>query len=188
MNDPGILTPGTRVALLAEQFLDFTEIENNRRWDNPRTVGIAGDDDILVRLLSAAGWQPGWPYCMCFAEGVWRQAGAPAKILEVLNPSVVRSAKALEARGLLRQEPVLGAIMFLRKGNTMLGHAGIVARLRTDGMIGTIEGNTSRDAAKLGEALEREGGGIYRKTRPMLIKKHTTKLWTMGYIHPFPVL
>lgn len=183
-----IVAPGARVALLAEQFVGMVEVENNRRWDNPRLPGIQGEDDVLRKMLGAAGWQEGWPYCMCFAEGLWRMAGAGEKTLQLLNPSVVRSAKAFEALGLLRPDPVIGAIMCLRKGNTMLGHAGVVCNLRADGTIGTIEGNTSKDAAKLGESAEREGGGIYRKTRPVLIKRHAKKLWTMGYIHPFPVL
>lgn len=181
-----VLAPGVRVAALAEQFVGLIEVENNRRWK--RDGRVPGEDAELKTMLAAAGWQEGWPYCMCFAEGVWRLAGAPPKVLAILNPSVVRSAKAFEALGLLHPDPVVGAIMCLRKGRTMLGHAGLVCNIRTDGTIGTIEGNTSSDAAKLGESAEREGGGIYRKSRLARIPKHDKKLWTMGYIHPFPVL
>jgi len=183
------VTPAMRVVEVAEQFAGLVEVENNRRWDNPRLPGLTSkDDDVLIRMLGAAGWQPGWPYCAAFAEGVWRTAGAPEKVLALMNPSVYRTAEAFRKLGLLHPDPVVGAVMLLRKGNTVLGHAGIVCRLRDDGSISTIEGNTSSDAKKVGEAAEREGGGIYRKIRPAHIPRSAEKLWTMGYIHPFPLV
>lgn len=185
MTAPVSLGLGARIAEMAEQFVGLVEVENNRRWDNPRLPGLTEkDDDILRRMLGAAGWQPGWPYCMCFAEGLYRLAGAPAKLLDLMNPSVYRTAEAFRKLGLLRPDPVVGAVMLLRKGNTVLGHAGVVCRLRAGDEISNIEGNTSSDAKKVGEAAEREGGGIYRKIRPAHIPHSTARLWTMGYIHP----
>jgi hypothetical protein len=180
---PPIVIPpvGVRIAALAEHFAGLQESIANAVWDDPATPGADPRAADLREVLIEVGWKPGWPYCMSFAEGVWRLAGAKSAVLALLTPHVMTSFR--NCKRWVSPTPVVGAIGFMQKGKSADGHAFLVTKVGPD-LLSTVEGNTS-PAAGTPEA-DREGDGVYKKSRR---RKNTTPhdgLWIRGYLHPFP--
>ena len=187
---------GQRILDRAQQFLGLHETAANAAWDNPATAGADPAAAELLRLMEATGWQKGWSYCASMVEAIWRSAyvdaGAPAalvqRIARLLTPSVMQSYHNIQAENIAGQPsrtPVPGAIFFMQKGQTGFGHAGLYVRSGAagTGMFATIEGNTSDPTATATEAQDREGEGIYKKTRRL---DFTPKpgLWLRGFFNP----
>ena len=74
--------------------------------------------------------------------------------------------------------PKPGYLVIWNYENSLNGHIGIVSRVIDEFTIETIEGNTGPDD----KTVEREGDGVYRKTRSL---KQTGKMKLMGFICPF---
>ncbi|MBI1733209.1 MAG: CHAP domain-containing protein [Gammaproteobacteria bacterium] len=182
-------TAGSEILRVAGRFLGLYEIAQNSAWDNPATAGSDPEAQELLRLMEQCGWQKGWAYCAAFCEAVWRSAYAnlfaPAplagEIAAKLTPSVMQSFHNWGAR--VTQVPVPGAIYFMQMGQSGNGHCGIVVR-SDGGRISTIEGNTSPDPANA--ALDREGDGIFRRTRTLSFAPRDQGLWLRGFLPPIP--
>ena len=178
---------GAKILEVASGFLGLYETKANAAWDDPDTLGADPAALLLPKLLKSVGWQPGWPYCAAFCEAVWRTAyaelGAPAalqqRIATRLNPSVMESYRAWVTETTLT--PIPGAIFFMQSGRGPFGHAGLVAKPGTRAF-GTIEGNTAPAATTA--ANDREGDGIFRRTRLLDFKKRETGLWLRGFLNP----
>ncbi len=192
---------GTKIIEVATHFLGLHETASNAAWDNPETAGEDQAAKDLLAALEATGWQKGWSYCAAMVEAVWRtaytEAGAPAALVQhiaqLLTPSVMGSFNNVR-RSLVNPEsrendprlrdPISGSIFFMQKGQSGFGHAGLC--VKAGGQIfTTIEGNTSDPDAASSEEREREGEGIYRKSRKL---DFTPKpgLWLRGFFNPIP--
>jgi hypothetical protein len=181
---------GAKILEVASRFLNLYETKANAAWDNPDTAGPDRAALELPKLLKSVGWQPGWPYCAAFCEAVWRTAytelGAPPELLQKiaarLNPSVMESYRAwLKDTTIV---PAPGAIFFMQNGATPFGHAGLVARPGARAFA-TIEGNTAPAATDA--AHDREGDGIFRRTRLLNFTKKREGLWLRAFLHPLPI-
>jgi hypothetical protein len=76
-------------------------------------------------------------------------------------------------------EPVAGDIIIYRMGDTTKGHAAIITAIHSSGKVfETIEGNTGPSK----NVIEREGDGIYGKTRP---RGGIGKMKELGFLRPF---
>lgn len=177
-----------RIIATALHFVNLVETKSNAEWDDPSTPGVDSRARELRAALIAAGFSQGQPYCMAFAEGVWRiayaEASAPvaiqARIKSLLCPHVMTSFRACRTAGLISTTPIAGAIGFMQKGASDSGHAFIV-RAVADGYLRTIEGNTS--PAPGSAAADREGDGVFEKQRRFSLSR-TSGLWIRGFLNP----
>jgi hypothetical protein len=178
---------GAEILRVAGRFLGLYESAQNAAWDNPATAGEDPEAKELAHLMEECGWQKGWAYCAAFCEAVWRRAysnlGAPGILIDDiarrLTPSVMQS---LENWGHeVTMTPVPGAIFFMQMGTTWKGHCGIVVRVDGERM-STIEGNTSPDPVTA--AMDREGDGIFRRTRSLSFTPRPSSLWMRGFLPP----
>jgi len=169
----------------SEHFSGLFEVAKNARWSD------AERSAELEKLMKEAGWQLGWPYCMSFVEAVWvktyRDLKAPNDLLNFvrksLNPSVINSYSTFKSHWLIKKHPSPGSIMFLQKGFGGTGHAGIVESWTAgDPTFKTIEGNTN-PAPGSAEA-DREGDGIFRKSRKLDYLTSEKKLNLLGFLEP----
>ncbi len=76
------------------------------------------------------------------------------------------------------KSPKPGFLVIWNYEGTTNGHIGIVTKVLDELTIETIEGNTSPDA----KTIEREGDGVYRKTRST---KTVGRMRLVGFIAPF---
>lgn len=173
------LMSGLAVLSVARQFLDMHEIQSNATWSRPT------DSAALSQLMQATGWQPGWPYCAAFVEACWASAAqmiAPAFVSLVrakFTPSVMQTYRNVRAH-VHQGIPAPGAVFFMQKGDSALGHAGIVVLSGPRVMV-TIEGNTSEGLVEPGR--DREGDGLYTKLRPVACVK-SPGLHLLGFLDP----
>lgn len=169
---------------VASQFVNLYEVKPNSQWSEKEK------SNQLIGLMENCGWQKGWPYCASFCEAVWKTAykncNASPEILGLitknLTPSTLISYNNFKKLDLVSKEPSPGSIFFMRKGQTEQGHAGIVVEVNDDGTIITIEGNTSPSPTSA--AADREGDGIYKKTRKLKFQP-TSGLYLIGFLPPF---
>lgn len=178
-------TPADQIIACAARFAGLHETIANRKWDAPDTPGTDPESQELAAMMQACGWQPGWPYCAAFVEAVWREVykDAPKPLRDLiarrLTPSVMQSFN--NWRGEVSRIPRPGAIFFMQNGGGSTGHAGIVVRAGANS-IATIEANTS-PAPNTPEA-DREGDGIFRKTRRLDFTQRSSGLWLRGFLNP----
>ena len=83
----------------------------------------------------------------------------------------------------VKRTPAPGSIFFMQLGSSRKGHCGIVVRV-DGGRMSTIEGNTSPDPAD--SAVDREGDGIFRRTRSIHFAPRASSLWLRGFLPPIP--
>jgi hypothetical protein len=188
----------TAAALAAETvrqaglFLNLRERRPNAEWDNPATP--AADRALnarLVECMESAGWQAPWPYCIAFAEGMLILAllelkcrpAQYATLRKLITPHVMTTVRNLSELHALSDRPEPGAIWLARHGSTDNGHAGIVIRSQGNGLMTTIEGNTTSQF-KDAEA-DRQGDGIFRRERCV---GSNGGLKTMGFLTPAMIL
>jgi hypothetical protein len=135
------------------------------------------------RFLAAVGLGPGYPYCAAAASYAADAAGLRGPIADT-GPFVgdpIRSALSahfLTARQVVRAQTVAsghaqiprGSIAIWLRGNTRSGHTAVVLGDEDGGSVWrgrcgrTIEANTTPSDDAPG-ARQREGGGVYVKTR-----------------------
>lgn len=142
---PGDVRPGISPLEVAFSQLGVREIGGANR--GPRV------DDYLrfVGLDPAKG-----PFAWCCAWIVWVHAQAGITIPRTAS---VRRLWEL-ARAANRVEEPLPGDVFIHLRPDSKGHCGLVAAVREDGSIETVEGNSSDTSGT------REGDGVYRKVRP----------------------
>lgn len=177
---PTIQQLGEEIIKVASRYVGLYETISNAEWTDKKKSAE------LVEMMTKAGWQKGWPYCQSFCESVWREAyenmgASPALMKEIfskLNPSSVQSRQNFQSQ--ITKTPVPGAIFFMQKGTTGLGHAGIVESVK-DGLVLTIEANTSPNVVS--SEKDREGDGIFRKSRALNFTPHS-KLFLVGFLNP----
>ena len=174
-----------RIVIRAAKFAGLTEVKNNQVWDDPETPGVDPLAAELQAELLRTGWQLGWPYCAAFVEVCWRygyQGRTELPIIsKMLNPHCLTTWNNAAELGWTSQTPKVGSIGVMKKGSTSSGHAFIVSGIAGN-TLQTIEGNTS--PAPTGPDSDREGDGVYRKTRPLVFAP-TTGLHLIGFITPF---
>jgi hypothetical protein len=176
------LDAGVAILRVAQEFLDLSEVENNKAWSDP------AKSTKLRALMERTGWQAGWAYCMALAEacyiGGYETLGAPAEVVALIRkrftPSVMSTftncGKFAQSR-----DPLPGSVFFMQNDGQWLGHAGLIV-MGSDKRILTVEGNTS-PALALATNADREGDGIYAKIRvPQWTRKKG--LWMRGYLNP----
>lgn len=177
------MTFAQQIIYEATKFIGVREVVNNRTWDDVDTKGPDPElNKQLTAQMKAAGWEPTWAYCIAWAESVWVVAGnavhLPFEVLvkfaKLTTPGVLQTFNNWNKLGLVKSNPVPGAIWLARHGSSANGHAGIVLKVFTDGTMETMEGNTNT-------AGGREGDGFDDKKRN---QKQNGQLKTLGFIHP----
>ena len=173
------LHAGLAILAQAHYFMGLHELVSNQQWSDPEKSAS------LVAVLGAVGWKPGWPYCAAFVEACWTMGylslGAPAEWIDYvskrLNPSVMRS---LSAVGVLAEQsiPRPGAIFFMQKGFSQLGHEGLIV-IATNRDMATMEGNTAPGVIRA--EADRDGDGLYVKVRRLAYQRshglHLRAIW-----------
>lgn len=176
------MVAGLTILEVAQEFLDLHEVKPNSQWS------VRSKSDRLRDLLSNAGWHEGWPYCASFVEAcvgeAYRRLGASPAVLQLIRerftPSVMRTFENCAPLSAAR-DPEVGAVFFMQKGMTDLGHAGLVI-MRGLETFCSIEGNTSPGVQRV--AKDREGDGIYLKIRPLDPGVRRSGLWLRGFLNP----
>ena len=177
---------GLEIVTTAEGLLGLVETKSNAEWDDPKTPGPDLRAKRFKQWLLSVGWNPGWAYCASTVEAVYRQtlvrmAAPPAivqRIATQLCPSVMKSYARCHDQ--ITKSPIPGDIMFMQKGHTPYGHAGIVTAVHS-GWFETIEANTSKEASSA--ERQREGEGIFRKKHNLDFSRRDT-LWIVGFLNP----
>jgi hypothetical protein len=184
------MTIGDHIIEVASEFEGLVEIISNSEWDDKKTKGKDPHAIKFESMLKRAGHVDGWPYCMSFCEGAWMAAyedtkagnGLLDRIASLLCPHVMTSFHNCKRAGLITQDPVRGAVMFMQSGGSSSGHAGIVTGV-DGGWFRTIEANTSSV-----DQNERDGaagtGGVFRKKRLLTFAPKTRGLWLRGFLNP----
>ena len=172
----------------AASYVGLSEVKSNDRWDDLATKGPDASADRLRKGLLTIGWEPGYAYCIGFTKLIWREAFTAvgraadfASLSRLIGLGVVDSFNRLREAGRITTAPKPGAMFFLRHGTTGNGHAGIGVAFGTK-EFATIEANTSPTSADV--AKDREGDGIYAKTRPLDYTKRASGLYLLGFCNP----
>lgn len=113
----------------------------------------------VEEYLAAAALPPGNPWCAAFVAWVLKKAGIPIDPkkgwpLTGYCPHVETWAKQ---RGILYTAPARGDAFLLYDAEGPF-HIGFVEKVRTDGFVDTIEGNTNDGGSA-------DGDGVYRRRR-----------------------
>lgn len=180
------------IIAVASRFVGLTEIKPNSAFDDLSTPGADARANELRSLLLSTKWPLGAAYCAAFTEAVWIQAhknlsAPPGLIAEISNkftPSVILTYRNWGAA--IEKDPVRGSVFFWEKGHSGTGHAGIVTLIHgceQGDSFETIEGNTSRGSGGTIEQ-QRNGDGIYARTRKIDRAPGSNKMWLRGFLHP----
>lgn len=157
----------------ALEFAGLYEIKANSVWSD------RVKSDKLLILLKAIGFKPGMPYCMAYCKAMWKASGQD---MTGLTLSVMLTYTNMKKH--ITLNPVPGAIFLMRHGNTSNGHAGLVISYdKSTSTLVTIEGNTSPSKAT-SVANDREGDGIFKKTRIVSFAKSSSQMYFLGFLNP----
>jgi hypothetical protein len=136
--------------------------------------------DLIQDVIGQEGKEH-WAWCMSFVQvciayaeektGVKSPIIAHEHCLTVWN----QSPKNLRCTA----DPLPGAIIVWRHGDTASGHTGILTSFGPDSMT-AVEGNTESGVA--GGKVERDGGGVYATKRS---KTGAPAMRVMGFLKPF---
>jgi hypothetical protein len=125
------------------------------------------------------GRAQGEPWCAAFVQFCINEVEAQFGATVVVHRSEHCLTIWAKTPGVHRYKfPKPGFLVIWGYEDSLNGHIGIVTRVIDDFTIETIEGNTSPDD----KTVEREGDGVYRKTRSL---KAVGKMKLVGFICPF---
>lgn len=145
------------------------------KWYGTKESG--GDNrgpDVEAFQRSVDQVAAGEPWCMAFIQFVGKRAGGTN-----LFPSEhCLTVWERSSSSLRRIKPTAGSVAIWKKRGTRQGHAGIVV-LEQGVTIVTIEGNTGP-----GPGIEREGDGVYLKTR-LAYRTDTGSMELVGFLWPW---
>ena len=165
---------GKLVINIAREFIGLYEIKQNSVWDDKEK------SDKLLRLMKPTGFKPGYAYCMCFCLAMWRAAGLATN---TMTPGAVDSFNRVKDK--TTKNPTPGSIFFMQMGRTAKGHSGIVVSYdEASKRLITIEGNTSPANKTVSANADREGDGIFQKSRILNFNPSSTGLFFLGFLNP----
>lgn len=136
----------------AYSFLGQEEIRGN----------LGFKDEQFEELMKAVGWQKSQAWCAYFAELVWRKAYAnqnsliEEKLRKLFSAGAVATFNAFDKSPDFEttKEPVIGSVVIWQNHKNGVakwsGHAGIVVKVRSNGIFESIEGNTNDDGSREG--------------------------------------
>lgn len=126
---------------------------------------VGGDNkgpEVEAFQKAVDGRASGEPWCMAFLMYCIIQVEAETGLLsQVFRSESVKQVWDNSPGDHKSQLPEVGSLMIWQYGETGLGHAGLVRSFTRD-IVSTIEGNTGPQD----KTIEREGDGVYFKTRP----------------------
>jgi hypothetical protein len=142
-------------------------------------VGINASNTEIVNNMRKAvdGVAAGEPWCACFVQYLAKRVdewfadlGLAPEATTLNTLPQTESTQSMWYRSIAASRsdwPTVGSVVVWRlKENESLGHCGIVIAV-TDIAIVTVEGNTSFAGMAGATELERNGRGIWQKTRPL---------------------
>ena len=147
-----------------------------------RESGGNNKGEIVELIQDTVGHAEGEPWCMSLVQSALAYVET---VLGVKSPVAVGEHCLTVWRDTphaqrVRFEPLPGAIIIWKHGDSFAGHTGIFEDSR-DGKMLTIEGNTESGLNELG-SLVREGGGVYECVRD----RHANgSMRVMGFLKPF---
>lgn len=109
------------------------------------------------------------PWCGAFVNWVAKQAGVKIPDCTYTPAGAKAFAEAKRWQGIAEAEPMPGDLVFFdfpNDGFDRISHIGIVERVKKNGIIVTIEGNTAPDT----KGDQRNGGQVARKIRAYKVK------------------
>lgn len=158
-------------------------IDEAKRWIGTKEEG--GDNrgatvEMFQRAVDGKASQESW--CMCFVQYCIKAVEGNSS---VLSSKIFRSESCQlvfeKSTDLQVKEPFAGCVVvwahFKNGVNTGLGHAGILTQVSANGMLYTIEGNTSD-----GAGIDRNGDGVYERIR---VPSGTDSFRILGFIDPW---
>lgn len=101
------------------------------------------------------------------------------RLRKLIQLGVMNTVRSLSSEQTLSAQPVPGSLWLARHGNLDKGHAGIVIKAGGNGLMTTIESNTS--AAFQDAESDRQGDGIFRRERNVV---SNGSLNAMGFLTP----
>ncbi len=185
---------GAEIVRQSRRFVGLMETVDNRKWDNPATPG--SDDALMAEMVASmrpGPWQPGWAYCLAWAEAMVRLSGqslgfqALTHFFDLCTPHCMTTYRAFQKRGLISAPSEMsswppGSIVLCQHGTSDSGHAMVLVRQERSS-ITTIEGNTTATGASR-EAFGK-GDGVFAKSRHLF---QNGNLITKGAITPAAML
>jgi len=156
---------------IARTYLGKLEVPGNAGFKDP---------EFEKEMKALGEWQPGYAWCACFAQMVFRKA-FPEKseaFKKLFDPSTRKTLENFKAAGYtIFDKPILGSLVIwglYKDGKlTYNGHAGIVSMAINDTTFMSIEGNT-------GASGSRNGDRVFEHTRTLSGDK--SGLDVMGFI------
>lgn len=172
-NDSSKHSAETRRQILAREAISWVGVK-----ETPENKG-----EIVEMFQRYVGTAQGEPWCMSFVQfcvgrvdglckGAWPE-WEPSQIFQSEHCLTVWEQTPLSHR---LKEPVPGAIVIWRHGETRAGHTGIVTKVRKVGME-TVEGNTSAR-----DSVDREGQGVMQKVRSV---EGQGSMKVVGFLSPW---
>lgn len=169
-----------RVEAIAEPRLLFRR--TMKAFVGVREVGGNNKGPIVELIQDTVGQPESEPWCMSLVQSALAYAEIVLGVKSPVFPSehcltVWRDTPHAQR---VRFEPLPGAIIIWKHGDSLAGHTGIFEDSR-DGKMLTIEGNTESGLNELG-SLVREGGGVYECVRD----RHANgSMRVLGFLKPF---
>ena len=184
------LALGDKIIESALHFAGLYELKNNTLWADPAVHRDVLADEFLG-FLKTAGWYAPLPYCAALCKAAWLRGyaacGAPGNFLDSLRKrltlSVMQDFENFQSQVVQTKTPLPGALGLYQLGSEFHGHAVIVIK-SVGGMMATIEGNTSPQPGTAEH--DREGDGVYKRTRTIDFTPKRSGLWLRGFLNPMP--
>jgi hypothetical protein len=163
----------------AKYYVGQTELKGNS--------GFASKS--FQKLMEAAGWYLGAPWCAFFGKAVWKIAYKDyPKLLAVVNKCCSGSAKQTfenfkkDGTFEVGDEPRPGALVIWLHGKGPSGHEGVVVSVEPEenNTMSVVEGNTNASGS-------REGDRVATKLRTPKRPFQAAGLNVLGYVYPIEV-
>lgn len=137
----------------AAKILTVARKELGVKESPPNSNRVKYNDWYYGRPVSGASY----PWCMAFVQWVCAAAGSPIPLKTASCNALVSWAKRRGKFAAAGFRP--GDVVFFRFDGRHIVHTGIVERVRADGSLVTIEGNTA-------VGNDANGGAVLRRVRP----------------------
>lgn len=165
------MTLQDRIVATARKYIGQQELPNNSGFKN----------SWFQNLMAKVGWQKFQSWCAYLAMEVWLECfdEATGKLIrKYANGSSVQTyinfQRSKEFH--VQPNPVMGALVIFRHGNSSQGHEGVVTGLKNGSFL-FVSGNTS-------EAGSREGTTVLEKERKLGLPFNPNGLNIMGFVSP----
>lgn len=136
---------------IARNYLGKTEKPGNAGFNDP---------EFEKDMIKYGEWQPGYAWCACFAQMVFRKCFPEISdaLKKLFDPSTRKTMLNFQEAGYTTfTEPFVGALVIwgqYSKGKLLWnGHAGIVSQVFSKTDFAAVEGNTAKSGSRNGDRV-----------------------------------